>query len=97
MVGLAISIFFVIFAANLLAKLMDRYPIIVYFGAAILGKVSGEMMIGDAFVERLLHPSAWLVYGVEAFFAIAVIVVGRLWLRWKIAKEEKKEKFIPHS
>ena len=96
-VGLTISIFFVMFASNLLAMLMDKYPIIVYFGAAILGKVSGEMMIGDAFVERLLHPSKWLVYGVEAFFAIAVIVVGKLWLKWKNAKEEEKEKLVSHD
>ncbi len=96
-IGLTISIFFVMFASNLLAMLMEKYPIIVYFGAAILGKVSGEMMIGDAFIERLLHPSKWFVYGVETFFAIAVIVVGKLWVRWKIAREEEKEKLVSHD
>jgi len=96
-VGLTISIFFVVFASNILAMLMDKYPVIVYFGAAILGKVGGEMIIGDAYVVSLIHPSQWLVYGVEAFFAAMVIVVGKLWLRWKLAKEERKEKLVSHN
>src|SRR5512140_326913 len=45
--GLALSILFVVFTSILLAKLMDRYPIILWVGAAILGKVGGEMMITD--------------------------------------------------
>ena len=29
---------------------MDRYPILIYLGSAILGKVSAEMILTDAFV-----------------------------------------------
>ncbi len=37
--GLALSIPLVVFMSNMLSKLMDRYPIILWAGAAILGKV----------------------------------------------------------
>ena len=55
--GLALSIPFVIFTSNLLSMLMDRYPIIIYFGAAILGRVAAEMIFTDPFVEGWLSPS----------------------------------------
>ncbi len=42
--GLILSIPFVVFMSTMLAKLMDRYPIILWIGAALLGKVGGEMM-----------------------------------------------------
>ncbi|MGD0497386.1 MAG: TerC family protein [Bryobacteraceae bacterium] len=75
--GLGLSIPFVIFAANLLASLMDRYPTLIYLGAAILGKVGGEMILTDPFTKALLHPSPWLCYGVEAALAVAVVITGR--------------------
>ncbi|MDI1319654.1 MAG: TerC family protein, partial [bacterium] len=43
--GLALSIPLVVFTSNLLSKLMDRYPVIIYVGAAILGKVGGDMVM----------------------------------------------------
>lgn len=79
--GLGLSIPLVVFTSNLLARLMDRYPAIIYVGAAILGRVGGEMMITDPFVVGALNPSRYLQYGVEAFFTAAVIVAGMLWLR----------------
>ncbi|MEM5787531.1 MAG: TerC family protein [Syntrophobacteraceae bacterium] len=75
--GLGLSIPFVVFMSNLLAKIMDRYPIILYIGAGILGKVGGEMMITDPFVNSLLHPNAIVKYGVMVFFTVLVIALGR--------------------
>ena len=75
--GLALSIPFVVFAANLLAALMDRLPALVYAAAAILGKVGGEMILTDPFVMRMEHPSVGLRYGLEAALAVAVVIGGR--------------------
>jgi len=62
---------------------MDKYPIITYLGAAVLGRVAGEMMISDPFIHNLLHPSKVTEYGVQVFFAVGVIVFAKLWMRWK--------------
>jgi predicted tellurium resistance membrane protein TerC len=76
--GLGLSIPFVIFTSSLLSRIMDRFPIVVYVGAAILGRVGGEMMVTDPWVQSLLHPSyAWDI-GAQVFFAAAVVLVGRL-------------------
>jgi YjbE family integral membrane protein len=45
--GLAISIPLVIFGATLLIRLMERWPIIITIGAALIGWVAGEMAITD--------------------------------------------------
>ncbi len=76
--GLALSIPFVVFMSNLLSMLMDKYPIILWVGAAILGKVGGEMMITDPWVHGLLSPPKWIVYAVMALFVVFVCALSRL-------------------
>ena len=87
--GLMLSIPFVVFTSNLLSKLMDRYPIIIYAGSAILGRVGGEMMITDPFTVKWLQPSKWMQYGVELGCLLGVVVIGKLWIKMKISREEK--------
>jgi len=89
--GLVLSIPFVVFTSNLLSILMDKFPIIVYIGAMVLGKVAGEMIITDPFVQSFLHTGKITQYAVEAAFAIAVVVVGKLWMKMKVKKELKEE------
>jgi len=86
--GLALSIPFVVFTSSLLSMLMDKYPFIVWIGAAVLGRVGGEMMITDPFVIGLLNPSNLLKYAVEIIGAVGVLAVGKLYMRWKIARQE---------
>jgi YjbE family integral membrane protein len=88
--GLALSIPLVVFTSNVLSVLMDKYPIIILLGAAVLGRVGGEMMITDAWVEGLIHPSKIVEYGVQIFFAVGVIVVGKLWIQWKNSHLRKR-------
>lgn len=79
--GLGLSIPLVVFTSNLLAKLMDRYPLIIYLGSAILGKVGGEMIMTDRLVADTLHPSAWLVHVVEWSLAAGVVLTALAWQR----------------
>ena len=55
--GLATSVPLIIAGSALLVALLNRFPILVWAGAGLLGWVAGEIMIKDAAVE------AWL--GVE--------------------------------
>lgn len=91
MFGLALSIPFVVFTSNLLSMLMDRYPIIIYIGAAVLGRVAGEMIFTDPAVVRWFHPPTWFCYTMEVVLAVGVIVVGKLWLRFVWRKAEAEE------
>lgn len=84
--GLALSIPFVVGMSSLLCKLMDRYPIILWLGAAVLGKVGGEMMITDPFIHDLIHPTKVMEYASMIFFVAAVVVVSKLIIKRKVAK-----------
>ncbi len=77
-IGLGLSIPFVMFSSNLLVLLMDRYPWTLYLGAAILGKVGGEMIVGDPVVLRTLHPSQAMLYASELVAMAGILVAGRL-------------------
>jgi YjbE family integral membrane protein len=76
--GLALSIPLVISSSAFLASIMDRYPVTMYVGVAILGRVAGEMILGDPLVRGLLHPSEALRYGVELALMVAIVVTARL-------------------
>jgi YjbE family integral membrane protein len=89
--GLTLSVPIVVFTSNLLAMLMDRYPIIIYLGAAVLGRVAGEMIFSDPVVINWLQMPAWFNYTMEAVFAVGVIVVGKLWIGFVFRKNEETE------
>jgi YjbE family integral membrane protein len=76
--GLGLSIPLVVFTSTMLSKLMDRFPVIVYIGGAILGRVGGDMIMTDAIVAQKLQPGAALRYAVEAACAAAVVLTGIL-------------------
>lgn len=76
--GLGLSIPLVVFAANLLATLMDRYPALIYLGSAILGQVGADLILTDAWMVRVAHPTTLQRYGIDAVAAIAVVVAGKL-------------------
>lgn len=79
--GLGLSIPFVVFTSNLLSTIMDRFPVIVIIGAAILGRVGGEMIMGDPWVEQTFNPPHWLDYAVQAALAVGVVAAGKLLAR----------------
>lgn len=88
--GLGLSIPFIVFTSGLLSMLMDKYPIIVYIGAVILGKVAGEMIITDPLWQLwFLPPTKPIIHITEAIFAAGVIVWGILWMR--ISRKRKQE------
>ena len=61
MLGLAISIPLIIFGSTILLKLMDRYPVIITGGAALLGWVAGEMIITDPAIKDWINANmGWI-------------------------------------
>jgi YjbE family integral membrane protein len=77
--GLGLSIPFVVFTSTLLSRIMDRYPIVVWLGAAVLGHVGAELIIGDPVVHDLVHPSPSMEIAAQIAGALAVVAIGK-WL-----------------
>ncbi len=75
--GLGLSIPFVVFTSNLLSRIMDKYPIVVWIGAAILGRVGADMIITDPVVHASFHPSTALEISLQVAGALAVVAIGK--------------------
>ena len=61
--GLTISIPLIIFSSTILLKLMDRFPIIITIGAALLGFVAGDMLITDPATKSWVDQNAaWMQF-----------------------------------
>ena len=75
--GLLISIPLVIFGSTLMIKLMERFPIIVILGAALICWVGGETILGDRSLEAVVAANGWLHYVGPLAGAVFVIVVGK--------------------
>ena len=78
--GLIISIPLVVYGATMLMKLMERYPIIITLGAAILGWTAGEMGVTDPAIEHWIKANmAWLdsYYVAPAVGAVFVVALGK--------------------
>ncbi|MBI5725503.1 MAG: TerC family protein [Planctomycetes bacterium] len=85
--GLGLSIPLVVFTSSLLSKLMDRFPIVLYIGAGVLGKVAGDMGMTDKWVEDAWPHDRWVNWVVEGVCVLIVLVVGGL-LRRRGGKAE---------
>ena len=81
-IGLGLSIPIVIFGSVMMLKIMERFPIIITLGAALLGWIAGDIMVGDPAVSGWVKANAawlhaWKVAPVAG--AVFVVVLGK-WL-----------------
>ncbi|MBP1149932.1 TerC family protein [Methylocaldum sp. RMAD-M] len=85
--GLAISIPLVIFGSTVILRLMDRFPVIIVLGAALLGFVSGEMLVTD---PAWPGPEGHWLHDVIPFVGAVLVVLAGKWLA------QRKATTVPH-
>ena len=89
-VGLAVSIPLIIFGSTLLMKVMDRFPIIITMGAALLGFLAGEMFVTDPadkdFFDKLTDSHMWA----GLIGAATVVAIGTYAARRNKARDAAK-------
>lgn len=80
--GLAISIPIVIFGSTIMLRLMERFPVIITLGGALLGYIAGEIMATDPAIKSwVAQRAAWLVeYKVAGACGAALVVALGAWL-----------------
>lgn len=81
--GLATSVPLIIAGSAILMSLLERFPILVWAGAALLGWVAGEIIVGDAAIVGYLghELSEALHTWSPAVGAVLVVAVGFVLLR----------------
>jgi YjbE family integral membrane protein len=78
--GLVVSVPIIVWGSGFVLRMMDRFPVVIVGGAALLGWIAGDMMMHDiALHERL---SAWLpgalAWTAPVTGALVVVVTGKL-------------------
>ncbi|RZS78283.1 TerC family protein [Pigmentiphaga kullae] len=84
--GLLVSVPIIIWGSTLVLKLIDRFPVVVTLGGALLGWIAGGMLATDVAVQsHVIQPSSLAAYNTQITYAAeilgALIVVGvGMWL-----------------
>ncbi len=85
--GLGISIPIVIFGSTILLKLMERLPVVIVFGAALLGYVAGEMAVTDPYVHHWVGSHMPGLHRIAAIAgAVTVVIAGKMLAKKKLAE-----------
>lgn len=75
--GLIVSIPLIVWGSTLVLKLLDRFPVIVTIGAALLGWIAGGLIINDPAGDRWpLLDSPAAEYGAKIAGALIVVIIG---------------------
>ena len=72
--GLVVSIPLIIFGSTLLLKVMERFPIIITIGAALLGFLAGEMLLTDPAVVGWFGKMSETTIAVAGVLGAALVV-----------------------
>lgn len=76
--GLLLSVPIIIFGSQLVIKLMDRFPVVIVLGGALLGWIAGGMIVTDVAVAPQLGETLGVAKWIGPIAgAIFVVVVGK--------------------
>jgi YjbE family integral membrane protein len=75
LIGLLASIPLVVWGSQLFLKLMTKFPVIIYFGAGILGYAAAEMIIADKIIGQMVH--RYDIY-LQVILTLGVVIAGHL-------------------
>ncbi len=76
--GLLVSVPIIIWGSTLVLKLIDRFPVVVTFGAGLLGWIAGGMLITDVvIVNQFGEPTTMVKIAAEIIGAAIVIIWGK--------------------
>jgi YjbE family integral membrane protein len=96
-IGLLISVPIVVFGSSVVLKLVERFPIIIQLGAAVLAFTAAKMIIGEPLLDAVFDPQEFLHTAARwATYAVAVAgVLGAGW--WSSRRHTEQESHREHG
>ncbi len=86
--GLLVSVPFIVFGSQVVLKLLDRFPVIVWIGGGLLGWIGGGLVTSDGFVVKHFPDAAAYHYPAAVAGAVLVVLLG--WIFARRAKARAK-------
>jgi len=76
--GLVISVPIIVWGSQLVMKLMDRYPVTIVMGAALLGWIAGDMVVTDEVTRDWIRNNAvYLQLVIPTVTLFMVVIIGK--------------------
>lgn len=89
-IGFLVSIPIIVGGSTIIGRLMDRFTVILYAGAGLLGWTAGSMIGHDKILGPMIQASvgSWAPLAIQIFLAVGVIAVGLVMSRNVTAKAQ---------
>lgn len=84
--ALALSIPLIVAGAAIITGFLNRFPVLIWAGAALLGWIAGEVMATDIAISSYLKPPFEVTYFYALCGAGIVLVVGSAWRGQKLGE-----------
>ncbi|MDO8773160.1 MAG: TerC family protein [Burkholderiaceae bacterium] len=103
-IGLLVSVPIVVFGSTLVLKLVERFPLIINLGAAVLAFTAAKMIVSEPLLDILYGgpaslPSAQTMHIVAEWATYALAVAGVLGAGWWVTRHHRaleNKEFISH-
>ncbi|PKO40077.1 MAG: hypothetical protein CVU30_17470 [Betaproteobacteria bacterium HGW-Betaproteobacteria-3] len=87
-IGLLISVPIVVFGSTMVLKLVERFPIIIHLGAAVLAFTAAKMVVGEPLLDAVFDPPE-LIHTAARWATYAIAVAGVLGAGWWATRQNK--------
>ncbi|MED4754079.1 TerC family protein [Brevibacillus choshinensis] len=84
-IGLVISVPIMVWGSTMILKVMERYPLVIYIGSAVLAYTASSMVTSEKFLAPFFEAYPW----VKWLFIVAVVVGVLLTGRMKSQKQKR--------
>ncbi|MEK7345818.1 MAG: TerC family protein [Pseudomonadota bacterium] len=79
--GLLISVPIVVFGSSVVLKMVERFPVIIQLGAAVLAFTAAKMVVGEPLLDGLFDAPSQAVWRWATYLVAIVVVLGTGWWR----------------
>jgi YjbE family integral membrane protein len=90
-IGLLVSVPIVVFGSSVVLKLVERFPIIIQLGAAVLAFTAAKMIVGEPLLDAVFDSTEPLNIAAR-WVTYAVAVVGVLVAGWWATRRQSDER-----
>jgi YjbE family integral membrane protein len=88
-IGLLVSVPIVVFGSSVVLKLVDRFPVIIQLGAAVLAFTAAKMIVGEPLLDPVFDAPT-LLHTTARYATYAVAIAGVLGAGWFTARQRQR-------
>ena len=93
-IGLLVSVPIVVFGSSIVLKLVERFPIIIQLGSAVLALTAAKMIVGEPLLDGVFDPAGTL-HALARWSTYAVCIAGVLGAGWLAARASRRSADAP--